>query len=68
MLDVGCAGIPGLHGRAWLGREDCSMGGGGPWREEIEHQKQTEITTTNLKLFPLEQDSTQNTCDAKTEV
>lgn len=39
MLDVGCAGIPGRSSRAWLGREDCSMGGGGPRREEVERKK-----------------------------
>ncbi|KAA8594081.1 hypothetical protein FQN60_004915 [Etheostoma spectabile] len=29
-------GIPGWSSRAWLGREDCSVGGGGPRREEVE--------------------------------
>lgn len=63
MLDVGCAGIPGRSSRAWLGRKDCSMGGGGPRREEVE-QKKTRDHHYKPQLFPLDQDSTENTCDA----
>lgn len=36
MRDVCRSGVPGRSSRAWLGGEDCSVGGGGPRREEVE--------------------------------
>ncbi len=48
MLDVGCAGIPGWSSCAWLGGEDCGLGGGGPWREEIESKNQRSPLQTSV--------------------
>ena len=62
MLDVGASGIPGRSSRAGLGREDCSVGGGGPRREKVE-PKATEHHY-KPQLLPLDQDLTESTCDA----
>lgn len=60
MLDVGCSGVSGRSDCAWLGGEDCSVGGGRPRRAEVEPQDHH----YKPRLFPLDQDSSENTCDA----
>lgn len=48
MLRFGCVGIPGRSSRAWLGGEDCSVGGGGPRREEVEPENQRSPLQTSV--------------------
>lgn len=48
MLDVVSSGVSGFCSCAWLGGEDCSVGGGGPRRAQMRLQNTTVQTSAVL--------------------